>query len=381
MASICGSPVCAGGKPKLKFTYTGDYVVRKDGVVELLTSGTIVFLEPKVIDLFLVGGGGAGALRVASSSTDDRGFGGGGGGYTRTIRKINVATNASFQVTVGAGGVPKTETVVNGNASGFGTQTVGGGLGGTITSLTGGAGGSGGGGGVISNSDGGSGGSDGANGEAGYNNGGTGQGFTTREFGEATGKLYAGGGGGGRYMVSQTPIVSSGGSGGGGTGGWVGNSSSLFQPAAAGVANTGGGGGGGAKWSPSVVAQAGAGGSGIVCFRESVELPELAGTWVMNNRIYQPETPIKELVSFTMPGYTIATYTVKGVHIAANVTIPIFDIWRSTDATEQYLTVYDFKTNKWSNTKDLMPAVLTFPENATASDEFRAWLASNATKQ
>ena len=40
MASICGSPVCAGGKPKLKFTYTGDYVVRKDGVVELLTSGT-----------------------------------------------------------------------------------------------------------------------------------------------------------------------------------------------------------------------------------------------------------------------------------------------------------------------------------------------------
>ena len=37
MASICGSPVCAGGKPKLKFTYTGDYVVREDGVVELLT--------------------------------------------------------------------------------------------------------------------------------------------------------------------------------------------------------------------------------------------------------------------------------------------------------------------------------------------------------
>ena len=60
MASICGSPVCAGGKPKLKFTYTGDYVVREDGVVELLTSGTLVFLRKAVIDLFLVGGGGGG---------------------------------------------------------------------------------------------------------------------------------------------------------------------------------------------------------------------------------------------------------------------------------------------------------------------------------
>lgn len=370
MASICGSPVCVGGKPKMKFTYTGDYVVRKDGVVELLTSGTIVFLEPKVIDVFMVGGGGAGALRVASSSTDDRGFGGGGGGYTRTIRKINVATNASFQVTVGAGGVPKAETVVNGNASGFGTQTVGGGLGGTILSLTGGAGGSGGGGGVISNSDGGSGGSDGANGEAGYNNGGTGQGFTTREFGEATGKLYAGGGGGGRYMVSQTPIVSSGGSGGGGTGGWVGNSSSLFQPAAAGVANTGGGGGGGAKWSPSVVAQAGSGGSGVVCFRESVELPELAGTWVLHERMYAPENAFNETVNFTGISLNGVIRSYKRVYIESGSlycqqTSGSIDGW------------YTFSTNQWGITFRTM----RFEAGAIVSDIFRAWLASNATKQ
>ena len=78
MASICGSPVCAGGKPKLKFTYTGDYVVRKDGVVELHSSGTLVFLEPKVIDLFLVGGGGAGGSGVSGGVIS--GFGGGGGG-------------------------------------------------------------------------------------------------------------------------------------------------------------------------------------------------------------------------------------------------------------------------------------------------------------
>lgn len=62
MASICGSPVCAGGKPKLKFTYTGDYVVRDDGVVELHSSGALVFLKPAVIDVFMVGGGGMGGV-------------------------------------------------------------------------------------------------------------------------------------------------------------------------------------------------------------------------------------------------------------------------------------------------------------------------------
>lgn len=377
MASVCGSPVCAGGKPRLKFTYSGDYVVRKDGVVELLTSGTIVFLEPKVIDVFLVGGGGAGALRVASSSTDDRGFGGGGGGYTRTIRKINVAANDSFQVTVGAGGTPKTETVVNGNASGFGTQTVDGGRGGTVSSLTGGAGGSGGGGGVISDSDGGAGGSDGANGEAGYNNGGVGQGFTTREFGEASGKLYAGGGGGGRYMVSQTPIVSSGGSGGGGTGGWVGNGSSLFQPAAAGVANTGGGGGGGAKWSPSVVAQAGSGGAGIVCFREAQELPELAGTWVLHEKLYAPDTmPLTENVNFSSTNYAGGAASENDQCIfRTQYGVSYFEIHSAS--LSKTVTVYTFNTDSWTNKW----TILTFPAGATASDAFRAWLASNATKQ
>lgn len=392
MASICGSPVCAGGKPKLKFTYTGDYVVRKDGVVELLTSGTIVFLESKVIDIFMVGGGASGSARRANV-TNKHGCGGGGGGYTKTIKQRSVAANESITVLIGEGGVgsdnPGYENSgTNGGTTRFGAETVAGGKAyDPDQGYNGGDGGSGGGAGVASNSNGGEGGSNGGNGAAGDAAGGRGQGNTTREFGEETGKLYAGGGGGGRYMVATQPVVSIGGAGGGGTGAWAGDTKNAYQPAASGVANTGGGGGGGAVGTGDLAAgtkpigNVGAGGSGIVCFRESVELPELAGTWVMNNRIYQLETPIKELVSFTMPGYTIATYTVKGVHIAANVTIPIFGIWRSTDATEQYLTVYDFKTNKWSNTKDLMPAVLTFPENATASDEFRAWLASNATKQ
>lgn len=394
MASICGSPVCAGGKPKMKFTYTGDYVVRKDGVVELLTSGTIVFLEPKVIDVFMVGGGASGSARGANV-TSKNGFGGGGGGYTKTIKQRSVAANESYDVVIGAGGAGSDNpgyknSGTNGGATRFGTEVVSGGKAYEPgQGVNGGAGGSGGGGGVASKSSGGEGGSDGGNGAAGDAAGGYGQGSTTREFGEETGKLYAGGGGGGRYMVAVQAVVSIGGAGGGGTGAWAGDTKDAYQPAASGVANTGGGGGGGAIGTGNLAAgtkpigNVGAGGSGIVCFREAAKLPELAGTWVMNNRIYQPATTIKELVNFTMPGYTVTIYNAKGLRVAGLPTTPgsIFGIWRSTDATEQYLSVYDFYSNEWGNTKDRQPAVLTFPSGATASEEFRKWLASNATKQ
>ena len=117
MASICGSPVCAGGKPKLKFTYTGDYVVRKDGVVELLTSGTIVFLEPKVIDVFMVGGGGSGgACEATDGSSHYSANGGGGGGYTRTVKRV--ACQGSYQITIGVG---STAPSVDGGSSSWGT--------------------------------------------------------------------------------------------------------------------------------------------------------------------------------------------------------------------------------------------------------------------
>lgn len=103
----------------------------------------------------------------------------------------------------------------------------------------------------------------------------------------------------------------------------------------------------------------------------------------MNNRIYQPETTIKELVNFTMPGYTVASYNAKGVIVAGlpTTTGSLFGIWRSEDTSESYLAVYEFYSNEWINTKDRQPAVLTFPIGATASDEFRTWLSSNATKQ
>ena len=377
MASICGSPVCAGGKPKLKFTYTGDYVVRKDGVVELLTSGTIVFLEPRVIDVFMVGGGGKGGRCVMTSSPAYyTANGGGGGGYTRTIKRL--AAQGSYEINIGTGSA--TANVDGGSTAWGSAYTVAGGKSSAempsapAAAATGRPGGSGGGGGVISNSDYGTGGSDGNNGEQGYFGpvaGGTGQGFTTREFGEATGKLYAGGGGGGRYMVSQTPIVSIGGPGGGGAGGWAGSASGQLQAPSAGGANTGGG-GGGAVANYTGGTQGGSGGSGIVCFRDAAELPVLAGTWVLNERLYNPETNIVGRFNFTTGPNTGIEYPYEEIEVSASATGKM-TYNRGTSAQN----IYDFSTNTWySNWQKII-----IPTGATASDEFRAWLASNASKQ
>lgn len=376
MASICGSPVCAGGKPKLKFTYTGDYVVRDDGVVELHSSGTLVFIDPAVIDVFMVGGGGCGgACEATSGSSYYSANGGGGGGYTRTVKRV--ACQGSYQITIGDG---STAPNVDGGSSGWGTDlTVPGGKSArktnaapTSSASPGWAGGSGGGGGVISNSDYGTGGSDGSDGEKGFYGtsvgGGAGQGFTTREFGEATGKLYSGGGGGGRAMMSTTPIVSAGGSGGGGAGGFRWDTN-VTQVAGAGGANTGGGGGGavGSYWFGM---QGGSGGSGIVCFRKAQELPELAGTWVLNERLYASESHVQAIqMNYTCVTNAGTTTDCTAINDTGNY------VFFQKGGSE--ITRYNFNTNTWTNGAP----TITIINPGTASDEFRAWLASNATKQ
>jgi hypothetical protein len=355
-----------------KFTYTGQYNIRKDGVVELLTSGTIVFLEPKVIDVFMVGGGGGGASAWAHTDTHRNGYSGGGGGYTRTIKRVSAQNNQNIVVTIGAGGSAESD----GNSTAFNNYAVNGGKGAkTSTSYTlpyGGAGGSGGGGGVNSNSDYGTGGNNGANGETGYPDtikGGAGQGFTTREFGEPTAKLYAGGGGGGRYMVSSAPIVSMGGTGGGGSGAWCGSAVQGSQAAGAGGANTGGGGGGGALYSEQLYQDGASGGSGIVCFRDAAPLPELAGTWVLNERLYAPEKDFDEITGYRFKVGTIECTRIRTSNLTHLSAFKVF----SGDTVD----IYTFSTNTWRTTA----RNLTFPAGATASDEFRRWLASNATKQ
>lgn len=376
MASICGSPVCAGGKPKLKFTYTGDYVVRKDGVVELLSSGTLVFIDPAVIDVFMVGGGGMGG--VMTNPVISSGAGGGGGGYTATARKQSVS--GSINVTIGQGATSQSHQSgkqyggtttfgsilsANGGESAYYTPQYEG-----TYALNGGAGGSGGG------SQSGTGGENGGDGQTvefgSYNSkGGAGQGATTREFGEENGKLYAGGGGGG---VSQSAVVTPGGNGGGGSGGYKLTSGHSQNPTA-GADNTGGGGGGGAT-----ITGAGPngayGGSGIVCFREAAELPELAGTWVLNERLYYPDNGLDERFNFTAMSDGGSSEQCNRWQLRVYETIPEMRFYYTSGGSNE---IYRFNTNTWSTSHKYKTIII--PSGATTSDEFRAWLASNATKQ
>lgn len=238
------------------FTYSGTYeLVHDDDTsidtssqsdlqslwkIRFLTSGTLRFTNMygsvNGIDVFLVGAGGGGGGASGGSGS------GGGGGYTATHRAVSVATNTDYLISIGNGGVLRTD---GGSSSGFG-YTANGGSHGNSGGVAGGAGGSGGG---AGGSIGGAGGSDGSNGSNGGSSGtiagGTGQGTTTREFAESGATLYAGGGGG-----------AVGGAGGAGGGATAGSSAAVKQ-------NTGGGGAGG------TVTTAQAGASGIVIIRNA----------------------------------------------------------------------------------------------------------------
>lgn len=258
-----------------EFTYTGDYEIVDDNntpisstlgnwKIRFLTSGTLTFTAlngaSDGIDVFLVGGGGGGSNTTNEGGYFCSGSGGGGGGYTATYNGMTVGDAIDYNIVVGAGGSAGSN---GGESSAFGVSISGGKRG--SSGSGGGSGGSGGGGGGESDINGGKGGSDGSNGTASYSGAGTGQGTTTREFGESSGKLYAGGGGGGGKTGA------SGGSGGGGAGA---SNSSATASASSGTVNAGGGGGGGNSHysTGGVTSKGGSGGSGIVIIRNAREV-------------------------------------------------------------------------------------------------------------
>lgn len=190
-------------RPIPEFTYSGTCEVVEDDdtiisdianykgnwKIRFLTSGTLSFSNlygaANGIDVFLVGGG-AGSSEKTS---------GGGGGYTLTSTVNSLSTGTDYAITIGAGNTGNTD---GGSSSAFG-ETADGGKHGYVTGsgpwkCYGGNGGTGGSVGAVSATD-------GANGNTGTPAAstsfyaGTGQGTTTREFGENTGKLYATGGG------------------------------------------------------------------------------------------------------------------------------------------------------------------------------------------
>lgn len=195
-----------------EFTYTGDYEIVNDSdepitvsegnwKIRFLTSGTLTFTNlngaENGIDVFLVGGGGGSwygtwggdknPLYVPSAAA--------GGGYTTTKKNISVTVGTQYIISIGAGGLGGTQNSNGsgkngGNTTAFGATANGGKTG--TGKAKGGDGGSGG-----AGYGGGSGGVDGADGSSGQHSewaGGKGQGTTTREFAESTGKLYSTGG-------------------------------------------------------------------------------------------------------------------------------------------------------------------------------------------
>lgn len=247
----CIAALLQSGFTSADFTYTGTYTWVDDGSgnwrLKFLTSGTFTPKKKVKIDVFLVGGGAPG---YKGNYVYDGTVGGpgGAGGYTGTYASIEITKDTPYVISVG--GQCGASSAFGKSKSGGAAPTV------PLSSSSGGSGG-----GSHSNRKyGRPAGNGGSNGSAGYGYlPGSGQESTTREFGEATGALYAAGGGGCDMNDGDTFRANTqGGDGGGGVG--EGTSGS----ATGGTTNSGSGGGGaGRNHSP------GSGGSGIVIIRNA----------------------------------------------------------------------------------------------------------------
>ena len=315
----------------LDFTYTSDYAVRIDGVIEILNSGTFTVNNDMYVDIFCVGGGSPGAI---PNNTTKYG-GGGAGGFTSTLKNVKL-TPGQYVITIGAGGIANTTSYGAGTAGGDtsfsdliiakGAKAAGYSTNSDSIYKIGRCGGSGGGAGYESSAQkighGGSDGSDGNDTSYIYKcYGGTGQGYTTREFGEPTGKLYAAGGGGGSPNLASRGL---GGDGGGGDGGIYTTDGSGGTPATAGKPNTGSGGGGGAYGSSSGTKTYPAnGGSGIICIRKT--------KYVNNWFDYTGNYKIR-------PDATVELYTDGILTINEDKNLDIFGVGGGGGSTDTYQT-------------------------------------------
>ena len=252
------------------FSYTGDYVVVEDTAttwrIKFLTSGILTFYDNDiVIDIFGVGGGGAGAGYNSAASSPG---GAGGSGYTSTVTNVSLAANEPYELIIGDGAPQSDKKVLgqDGKPTIFGDNILiaNGGLGGSYSYSRGGNGGSGGARSTVKST---TGGIDGGNGTSKDTDGdnepayaGKGQGTTTREFGEATGELYAYGGNSYYYKTHTYD----------------------------GDPNTGNGGDGSSGSSGD--GHGGAGGSGIIVIRKSASSTSSNGTTDFNFMIVGSET-------------------------------------------------------------------------------------------
>ena len=104
---------------------------------------------------------------------------------------------------------------------------------------------------------------------------------------------------------------------------------------------------------------------------EPTPTPTLEGTWVLNERLYAPESAFTETVSFQ------AAAPDGGLTNVSKIFTENAKLKYNIQTSISIYTMYDFSTNTW----DHKYPKWTFPSGATASDDFITWLAANATKQ
>ena len=329
------------------FSYTGDYVVIEDTAttwrIKFLTSGVLTFYEDIVIDIFGVGGGGAGAGCNSAASSPG---GAGGSGYTSTVTNVSLAANEPYELIIGDGAPQSDKKVLgqDGKATIFGDNILiaNGGLGGSYSYSRGGNGGSGGARSTVKSTTGGIDGGNGTSKDTDGNNepayAGKGQGTTTREFGEATGELYAYGGNSYYYKTHTYD----------------------------GDPNTGNGGDGSSGSSGD--GHGGAGGSGIIVIRKSASSTSSNNTTAFNFMIVgsttQPENPAENMIWINtdteIPEWAIRpdepSSPIEGMiwlqtSTQSNASADLID--------ENELTVYFVSANKYEhNTWNLVPGKL-----------------------
>ena len=108
-----------------------------------------------------------------------------------------------------------------------------------------------------------------------------------------------------------------------------------------------------------------------MCFREAQELPELAGTWTLNERLY-PVNNFNQSIGCDV--FINNTVTKHGITTIVGTET---DLKFYKGGGIEYSLTYASQT--WNINAQVTS--IQFYEGATASDEFRAWLASNVTKQ
>ena len=98
---------------------------------------------------------------------------------------------------------------------------------------------------------------------------------------------------------------------------------------------------------------------------------------MLNERLYPSQTgaAINESIKFTA---VTPNGNFTGAKIAVSYTATSTVGFYQNQSTT--FAVYQFKNNQWTDSTRAISQI-TFPAGTTASDEFRAWLASNATKQ